>query len=56
LDDLNINKTTAVLSFVGVVVGRRVGARFGKPAEIAGGVVLILIGVQIVLEHTGVLG
>ena len=46
----------AVLSFAGVVVGRRVGARFGKPAEIAGGVVLILIGVNIVLEHTGVIG
>ncbi|WIB14853.1 manganese efflux pump MntP family protein [Curtobacterium sp. MCPF17_050] len=53
---LLIGVTTAVLSYVGVVVGRRVGARFGKPAEIAGGVVLILIGVQIVLEHTGVLG
>ncbi|PYY32597.1 manganese efflux pump MntP family protein [Curtobacterium sp. MCBD17_030] len=53
---LLIGITTAVLSFVGVAVGRRVGARFGKPAEIAGGVVLILIGVQIVLEHTGVLG
>lgn len=53
---LLIGITTAVLSFVGVVVGRRVGARFGKPAEIAGGVVLILIGLNIVLEHTGVIG
>jgi len=53
---LLIGVTTAVLSFAGVVVGRRVGARFGKPAEIAGGVVLILIGVNIVLEHTGVIG
>jgi putative Mn2+ efflux pump MntP len=53
---LLIGITTAVLSFVGVVVGRRVGARFGRPAEVVGGVVLILIGVQIVLEHTGVLG
>lgn len=53
---LLIGITTAVLSFVGVLVGRRVGARFGRPAEIVGGVILILIGVQIVLEHTGVLG
>jgi putative Mn2+ efflux pump MntP len=53
---LLIGITTAVLSFVGVAVGRRVGARFGRPAEVVGGVVLILIGVQIVLEHTGVLG
>jgi len=53
---LLIGVTTTVLTFVGVLVGRRVGARFGKPAEIAGGVILILIGVNIVLEHTGVLG
>ena len=53
---LLIGVTTAVLTFVGVLVGRRVGARFGKPAEIAGGVILILIGVNVVLEHTGVLG
>jgi putative Mn2+ efflux pump MntP len=49
-----IGVTTAVLAFVGVLVGRRVGARFGKPAEIAGGVVLILIGTRILLEHLGI--
>jgi len=49
-----IGATTAVLAFVGVVVGRRVGARFGKPAEIAGGVVLILIGTRILLDHLGI--
>ncbi|ROP65302.1 manganese efflux pump MntP family protein [Curtobacterium sp. PhB115] len=53
---LLIGVTTTVLTFVGVLVGRRVGARFGKPAEIAGGVILVLIGVNIVLEHTGVIG
>jgi len=36
------------------VVGRRVGARFGKPAEIVGGVVLILIGTRILLQHLGI--
>lgn len=50
-----IGATTAVIAFVGVVVGRRVGARFGRPAEILGGLVLIGIGTSIVLEHTGVL-
>jgi len=49
-----IGVTTAVLAFVGVVVGRRVGARFGRPAEIAGGVVLILIGTRILLDHLGI--
>jgi putative Mn2+ efflux pump MntP len=50
-----IGVTTAALAFVGVVVGRRVGARVGRPAEIFGGLVLIGIGTSIVLEHTGVL-
>jgi len=53
---LLIGVTTTVLTFVGVLVGRRMGATFGKPAEIAGGVILIAIGASIVLEHTGVLG
>jgi putative Mn2+ efflux pump MntP len=50
-----IGVTTTVLTFVGVLLGHRVGARFGKPAEIAGGVVLIVIGTSILLEHLGVL-
>ena len=50
-----IGVCTCLLSFVGVLVGRRVGARFGAPAEIAGGVILILIGTRVLLDHTGVL-
>ena len=50
-----IGVCTCLLSFVGVLVGRRVGARFGAPAEIAGGVILILIGTRVVLDHTDVL-
>jgi putative Mn2+ efflux pump MntP len=50
-----IGVCTLVLSFVGVLLGRRVGARYGAPAEIAGGVILILIGTRVVLDHTGVL-
>ena len=49
-----IGVTTFLLSFVGVAVGHFFGARFEKPATIAGGVVLILIGVKILLEHLGV--
>jgi putative Mn2+ efflux pump MntP len=48
-----IGLTTFVISFVGVVLGHRVGRRFGKPAEIAGGVILILIGVKILGDHLG---
>lgn len=46
-----IGVTTFVLSFVGVAVGNQFGARFEKPATIAGGVVLILIGCKILAEH-----
>lgn len=50
-----IGLTTFVLSFVGVAVGNQFGSRFERPATIVGGVVLILIGVKILLEHLGVL-
>ena len=53
---LLIGVTTFALTVVGVLVGHRVGARFGRPAEVAGGVVLILLGTHILLEHLGVLG
>jgi len=49
-----IGVTTLVVAFLGVVVGRRVGARFGRPAEIAGGLILILIGTRILLDHLGI--
>ncbi|RII95576.1 manganese efflux pump [Clavibacter michiganensis] len=52
---LLIGTTTLVLAFVGIVIGHRVGARFGKPAEIAGGIILILIGTRILLDHLGVI-
>ncbi len=50
-----IGVTTFALSFVGVVAGNRFGARFEKPATVAGGVVLVLIGLKILLEHLGVI-
>lgn len=51
-----IGITTFVLCLVGYGVGNRFGARFEKPATIAGGIVLILLGIKIVLEHLGMLG
>ena len=50
-----IGLTTFIISFAGVAVGHFFGARFEKPATIVGGVVLILIGVKILLEHLGVI-
>jgi len=48
---LLIGAITTVLTFAGVLLGHRAGVRFKKPAEIAGGVVLILIGTNILVEH-----
>ncbi len=50
-----IGVTTFVLSLVGVVIGNRFGARYEKPSTIVGGIVLILIGLKILLEHLGML-
>ena len=48
-----IGITTFALSIVGVAVGHRFGAKYEKPATIVGGIVLILIGLKILLEHLG---
>jgi putative Mn2+ efflux pump MntP len=50
-----IGVTTLVLSMLGVALGKGVGARFKAKAELAGGILLILMGVKILLEHLGVL-
>ncbi len=52
---LVIGATTFCFSFGGVYLGNRVGGRFHEKAEIAGGVILILIGLKILLEHLGVI-
>lgn len=46
-----IGVVTFLLSGVGVKVGSLFGARFEKKAQIFGGVVLILLGIKILLEH-----
>lgn len=46
-----IGVITLVLSAIGVKIGNVFGARFKSKAEIAGGVVLILMGTKILLEH-----
>lgn len=51
-----IGGVTFVLSVAGLNLGRVFGARFRSAAELAGGVILILIGLKILLEHLGVLG
>ena len=50
-----IGVTTFLLSAAGIYVGAFFGARFKAAAELTGGVILILIGLKILLEHLGVL-
>lgn len=49
-----IGLTTCVLSAIGVKVGNVFGSRYEKKAEAVGGVILVLLGVKILLEHLGV--
>ena len=48
--------TTGLFSAAGLYIGRVFGSRWQKPAQIAGGVVLILIGLKVLFEHLGFLG
>lgn len=48
---LFIGCTTFVISAVGVKVGAVFGARFQHQAELLGGVVLVLMGIKILVEH-----
>ncbi|KYF84629.1 hypothetical protein BE20_53765 [Sorangium cellulosum] len=48
---VTIGITTAVLSAIGLFAGRRFGAMLGKRLDVAGGVVLIGLGVKILIEH-----
>lgn len=52
---LLIGAVTFALSAIGVKVGGVFGSRYEKKAQIAGGVILILLGIKILLEHLGVL-
>ena len=51
-----IGVTTFALSTAGVKIGNVFGSRFEAKAQIAGGAILILLGVKILLEHLGVIG
>ena len=52
---LVIGAITFVLSILGVWVGSVAGSKYQSKAEFAGGMVLILMGLKILLEHLGIL-
>ena len=49
-----IGVTTLLLSMAGVKIGNLFGSKFKSKAELAGVVILMLIGLKILLEHTGI--
>ena len=51
-----IGIVTFIISFAGVKIGNVFGVRYKNKAEIVGGVILILLGLKILLEHLGFLG
>ena len=46
-----IGITTFILSFVCVLFGKKLGSLFEKYAEYLGGIILILLGIKILIEH-----
>ena len=52
---LFIGATTFILSAIGLKVGNVFGAKYKSKAELVGGIILILIGTKILLEHLGVI-
>ena len=50
-----IGITTFFLSALGVKIGNRFGARYKSKAELAGGIILIMMGTAILIEHLGIL-
>lgn len=50
-----IGITTMVLSIIGVIVGNFFGSRYKSKAEFIGGLILVLLGLKILLEHLGIL-
>ena len=50
-----IGAVTFLLSLAGVYIGHRFGSKYEKKAELAGGAILIIIGVKLLLEGLGVI-
>jgi putative Mn2+ efflux pump MntP len=52
---LLIGITTFLFSASGIKIGNKFGARYKSKAELAGGLILVVMGLLILLEHTGIL-
>lgn len=50
-----ITITTFVLSFIGIIIGNKFGTKYKSKAEFLGGIILILMGIKILLEHLSII-
>lgn len=50
-----IGIVTFILSFLGVVIGKKFGIKLKTKAQFLGGIILILLGIKILLEHLGII-
>ena len=50
-----IGVITFLMSGLGVKIGNVFGAKFEKKAQMAGGIILVLLGTKILLEHLGII-
>lgn len=55
LASLLIGLITFIMSLVGVTIGNKFGDKYDKIAEITGGIILILLGLKILLEHLDII-
>lgn len=51
-----IGIVTFIISLFGVKIGNKFGDKYENKAQFIGGLILILLGIKILLEHTGILG
>jgi len=54
LPSLIIGVVSLAFSFSGVMAGGRLASRYGKPVEVAGGIILVIIGLRILTNHLAV--
>lgn len=50
-----IGTITFILSVIGTKIGNKFGDKYKSKAELAGGIILIIIGLKILLEHIGII-
>lgn len=52
---ISIGLITFILSVIGVLLGKKIGTKFDRVAELIGGLILILLGLKILLEHLNII-